>query len=298
MLHHIIHHLRTTIFGVFVTLLMTTLHAGAQQNLPQVCKGRIERIENFRSRYVAARNIDVWLPEGYSDTTKYAVLYMQDGQNLFDSTMTWNKQSWDVDDVATELFAAGLNRFIVVGVWNSGFTRYPDYFPQKPFESLTATEQDSVEARWLKAGRIKDPFSPNSDLYLKFLVKELKPYIEKKYAVYTDRSNTVIAGSSSGALLALYALCEYPRVFGKAGCLSTHWTGTFSKENNPVPDAMLKYLNKNLPDPDTHKIYFDCGDQKLDALYPKFFCICRGNGDTPNVVRPKRQVLNYFIGYY
>ena len=67
----------------------------------------------------------------------------------------------------------------------------------------------------------------------------------------------------------MYAICEYPKVFGGAACLSTHWPGTFTLDNNPVPDAFITYLNKNLPNPKSHKIYFDCGDETLDKLYPE-----------------------------
>jgi predicted alpha/beta superfamily hydrolase len=118
------------------------------------------------------------------------------------------------------------------------------------------------------AGRIKEMFKPQSDNYLKFIVKELKPYIDQKYSVYTNSENTYIAGSSMGGLISMYAMCEYPKIFGGAACLSTHWVGTFTLENNPVPDSFIDYLSKNLPDPSDHKIYFDCGDQTLDALYP------------------------------
>ena len=77
--------------------------------------------------------MEVWLPEGYSTNKKYAVLYMHDGQMLYDANTSWNKQSWDVDDVATKLMHEGkVKDFIVVGIWNGGKTRHSDYFPQKP----------------------------------------------------------------------------------------------------------------------------------------------------------------------
>lgn len=109
---------------------------------------------------------------------------------------------------------------------------------------------------------------PISDKYLKFIVSELKPYIDSTFSTLKDQPNTFIAGSSMGGLISMYALCEYPGVFGGAACLSTHWIGTVLMDNNPVPDAFVKYLNENLPDPAIHKIYFDYGDQTLDALYP------------------------------
>jgi predicted alpha/beta superfamily hydrolase len=71
-----------------------------------------------------------------------------------------------------------------------------------------------------------------------------------------------------GGLISMYAICEYPNVFGGAACLSTHWPGTFKVEGNPIPDAFFNYLSKNLPNPKSHKLYFDYGDQTLDALYP------------------------------
>ncbi len=241
----------------------------AQIMLPKVVSGKIERIENFESKYVTQRNIDVWLPEGYSSKEKYAVLYMHDGQMLYDPTMSWNKQAWQVDSVASSLFNIdNIKKFIVVGIWNGGQTRHQDYFPQNPFKQLSKIEKDTVTAQLKKMGRVKGTFKPNSNNYLKFIVKELMPYINKKYSVYTNSENTFIAGSSMGGLISMYTICQYPKVFGGAACLSTHWVGTFSLENNPIPKSFINYLSKNLPNSINHKIYFDCGNQTLDALYP------------------------------
>jgi enterochelin esterase-like enzyme len=110
----------------------------------------------------------------------------------------------------------------------------------------------------------------HSDSYLKFLVEELKPFIDSAFSVKTDRANTFIAGSSMGGLISMYAICEYPNVFGGAACLSTHWTGIFTNKNNPIPDAFLDYLSRNLPSPKTHKLYFDHGTATLDTLYEPY----------------------------
>lgn len=246
---------------------VSLLHA---QPLPKVEKGTIERIEKLPSKYVDARNIDVWLPAGYTPHKKYAVLYMQDGQMLFDSTTTWNKKSWDVDKTISRLIDEGkLQDLIVVGVWNGDKSRHADYFPQKPFESLDPAKKELV----LNAARnngvsIFGNYQIQSDGYLKFLVEELKPLIDQKYATKKDAAHTFIAGSSMGGLISMYAICEYPNVFGGAACLSTHWPGIFAINNNPIPDAFLAYMHKALPNPKHHKIYFDYGDQTLDAMYP------------------------------
>lgn len=241
----------------------------AQSNLPHVSFGKIQRISNFKSKFVTARNVDIWLPDGYSKLKRYAVIYMHDGQMLFDSQTTWNKQEWKVDEVAQKLMNESyLRNFIVIGIWNGDSTRHRDYFPQKPFNSMCEKERDSISLQLQRAGRSKIKFQPNSDRYLNFITRELKPYIDKNYAVYKDPSNTFIAGSSMGGLISIYAICEYPKIFGGAICISTHWPGTFTIENNGFPIAMINYLKDNLPNPSSHKIYFDCGDQTLDALYP------------------------------
>ncbi|HQX72960.1 MAG TPA: alpha/beta hydrolase-fold protein [Chitinophagaceae bacterium] len=250
------------------TLLLLTVTTFSQ--LPSVSSGTLKRHESFYSHYITARHIDVWLPEGYSVTRKYSVLYMHDGQMLFDSATTWNKQTWDADDVITKLLQENkINDIIVVGIWNGGTTRHTDYFPQKPFESLILEQKEKIfTAARANGNSVFNEQKINSDNYLKFLVKELKPFIDKNYSTYKDRSHTFIAGSSMGGLISMYAICEYPKVFGGAACMSTHWPGIFSMEGNPIPDAFINYLKTNLPDPKKHKIYFDYGTATLDALYP------------------------------
>lgn len=237
---------------------------------PKVPAGSIKHIYDFPSTFVTPRNVDIWLPENYNPHKKYAVLYMDDGQMLFDSTMTWNHESWKVAQTATKLMKEGkVSDFIVVGIWNIPKLRFPNYFPQKPYESLSATQKDTISKELQKVGVSPGKFEPNSDNYLKFLVKELIPYINQNYSVYKDRKHTFIAGSSMGGLIAWYAICEYPNVFGGAACMSTHWPGTFSMKDNPIPAAFVGYLKTHLPSPKTHKIYFDYGNKTLDAMYAK-----------------------------
>lgn len=228
--------------------------------------GQLFRVEDFPSKYITPRNVDVWLPENYSTSKKYAVLYMHDGQMLFDSTTTWNQQEWKADEWATRLMNEGKTKdFIIVAPWNINSERHSDFFPQKPFESLPQKTQDSL---FKVAKKEKLPFEKiNSDNYLKFLVKELKPYIDKAYSTLTNKSNTAMMGSSMGGLISMYAISEYPEIFGGAACLSTHWIGTFTNENNPIPEAFFKYMETHLPDASAHTLYFDYGTETLDALY-------------------------------
>ena len=254
---------------IFLLLcLVSTFQSSAQ--LPVPSSGKIIRHDSFASQFVTARHVDVWLPQGYSPKKKYAVLYMHDGQMLYDSSLNWNKQEWGVDETITRLMKEKkIKDVIVVGVWNGGKYRHTDYFPQKPFESLTQQERDTLYyAKRTNGALVFQGEKVHSDLYLKFLVTELKPFIDKKYSTKTDRANTFIGGSSMGGLISMYAICEYPDVFGGAACLSTHWPGVFSMDDNPVPAVFMNYLRNHLPSPATHKIYFDYGDATLDALYP------------------------------
>ena len=240
--------------------------------VPVSSSGRIIRHRDFPSRFVDSRHIDVWLPADYHEKKKYDVLYMHDGQMLFDSTTTWNGSEWGVDEAMSRLLKDGQIRdCIVVGVWNSGAGRHADYFPQQPFAMMTEAEQAVVLGSDRQNGHSAFNGAPvRSDAYLRFLVSELKPFIDKKYSTYRGRQHTFIAGSSMGGLISLYAACAYPDVFGGAACLSTHWPGVFFVEGNPFPAAMLAYLRDRLPAPRRTLFYFDHGDRSLDALYPPF----------------------------
>ena len=256
-----------SILVLFFVLIANAVFA----QLPKVASGSIKRFENFESKYVQPRTVDVWLPEGYSTAKKYAVLYMNDGQMLFDSTTTWNKQEWGIDEVMTRLIAQQtIKDCIVVGIWNGGRLRHSEYFPQKAFELLPKNQQDSLYNVTRSNGQILFGGKVQSDSYLKFLATELKPFIDKTFSTLKDPKNTFIAGSSMGGLISVYAVCQCPKIFGGAACLSTHWTGTFTAENNPIPAAFMQYLKANLPSPKNHKIYFDYGTATLDSLYKPF----------------------------
>jgi enterochelin esterase-like enzyme len=227
----------------------------------RVSAGKLERYASFPSKYVAPRTVEVWLPPNYSAARRYAVLYMHDGQMLFDPATTWNQQAWNIDDVAAPLIASGkVREFIVVAPWNSGRTRHAEFFPQK---FLTYLQPKELRDQFVNDALLGAPLS---DAYLKFLVDELKPFIDQRYATRPERESTFLLGSSMGGLISLYALLEYPDVFGGAAALSTHWIGTFERNAN-LPAAALGYMREKLPPPGRHKIYMDRGTIDLDAKY-------------------------------
>ena len=257
--------------GYSQTMMATSPHTPVNPGL-HLQSGRIERLESFPSKLVDARNVDIWLPDGYgTDNTRYDVIYMHDGQMLFDPAVTWNKQSWEVDSILGRLIGSRRIRpCIVVGIWNNGGYRHIEFMPQRALDYLTPEERKRILSYSTPEKGLLYRGEPRADNYLKFLVTELKPFIDRQYRTRSNRRHTFIAGSSMGGLISLYAICEYPRIFRGAACLSTHWTGTYYAAGNPVPGAMAAYLEDHLPSPASHRIYFDLGSETLDSLYAPF----------------------------
>lgn len=220
-------------------------------------EGNLAVHEDFPSRYAESRTLRVWTPENYDPSVKYDVIYMHDGQNLFDSTITWNNQEWGVDEVLSHLLAEGeIRPCIVVGIDNTSL-RYEEYYP-------SAICDDVPE------GVLPDDFRPLGDEYLRFVVEEVKPWVDSLYPTWGDPAHTFIMGSSCGGLISSYALCRYPEVFGGAACLSTHCSlmnPYVETDQKPAADAYLAYLEKNLPADPCHILYMDRGDCPIDSAY-------------------------------
>ncbi|MBC8042629.1 MAG: alpha/beta hydrolase, partial [Rhizobacter sp.] len=221
--------------------------------------GTVRQHENFASKFVAPRNLSVWLPPGYDKESSkwYPVVYMHDGQNLFDPKTSFIGVDWGVDEAMTKLIAEGAApEAIIVGIWNSP-ARTPEYMPQK---ALAMMDTSSPAMAWIRQRFGGD--APLADKYLKFLTGEVKPFIDSVYRTLRDPANTSVMGSSMGGLVSLYAICEYPEVFGGAGCLSTHW---------PAGEGIvIDYLKTHLPGAAAHKIYFDFGTETLDKEYEPY----------------------------
>ena len=220
-------------------------------NKPQTSTQQIIKHENFPSAFVAARNVEVWLPPCYDPQLSYPVLYMHDGQNVFNPATSYTGIAWEVDSVATVLIEKRKIRpVIVVAIWNSP-KRFLEYMPNKPEECI----REALQAM----GRSEKVLS---DAYLRFIVEELKPFIDSAYSTLPGPSDTFIMGSSMGGLISMYALLEYPAVFGAAACISTHWPA--------LQGVFVEHLLQSAPDPKKHRLYFDHGTINLDSLYHPF----------------------------
>lgn len=230
-------------------------------------KGKIVKINSFKSKFVEARNIEIWLPPDYSTNPKktYPVLYMQDGQNIFNPATSPHNIAWEADDTANKLIIPKrIEPVIIVAIWSTD-NSYLEYFPEKAAENFKKADQQLFE-KVLQQSKIK--FTKLlGDEYLQFLTKELKPYIDKEYRTKADAANTAICGSSMGALISLYALCEYPNVFGEAACISTHWPLLYKNAHPGPAEAFKRYIYEHLPAPTGHRIYFDYGTETIDKAY-------------------------------
>ncbi len=257
--------LRSIVLFLVVAASMLCSPASAQTSANP---GTLVHIAAFPSREVDTRPVTIWLPADYDPRgAPYDVLYMHDGQNLFRDRGAYGGKEWGVDEAVTRLVGdARIRHTIVVGIWNTP-KRLREYMPAKVFARLPDDQRRRVTA--LYQGE------PLSDAYLRFIVTELKPYIDARYATAHGPAHNAIMGSSMGGLISLYALAEYPQVFGGAGCLSSHWALFLPPDGEMLPEADVEaigaafagYIHDTLPPAGTHRLWFDHGDQTLDRLY-------------------------------
>jgi predicted alpha/beta superfamily hydrolase len=189
------------------------------------------------------RKIWVYLPPTYnSSIKKYPVLYMHDGQNVFDDATSFSGE-WGVDE-AIDTLGLKYKECIVVGIDNGGDKRLNEYCPYDfSLNGVAANNKSNVG----EGGK-----------YVEFLAKTLKPFIDKKYRTLKDSKNTFTAGSSMGGLISMYAVLKYPKVFGGAGVFSpAFWVG-------PKIFDDIKAKGKKV----NAKIYFYAGDEEGATMVP------------------------------
>jgi enterochelin esterase-like enzyme len=222
--------------------------------------GRLVYWTDVRSAFLGpTRHVAVWLPPGYDSAaaTRYPVLYMHDGQNLFDPRIAFTGVDWGIDEAVVRLAGAGrIPQVIVVGVW-SGAERGAEYSP------------------WHRAGQ-----------YARFLIEELKPRIDSGFRTLRGPEHTAVMGSSMGGLLSFYLVSRHPGVFGACGCVSTHFplsekVVAENFQNIPrvaQPDSVpyiVRDIERGFSVPRGTRYWFDYGSLGLDAGY----------GPTHDVVR-------------
>ncbi len=216
---------------------------GAPAARPSTRAANVQIIsDSFRLPQLGGRARRVWLylPPGYArGHQRYPVLYLQDGQNVFDDATAFAGE-WGVDETLNRLAATGQRPVpgIVVAVDNGGERRLDEYSPW-------------ANAEYKKGGE--------GEQYVDFLALTLKPYIDAHYRTRPDAAHTAIAGSSMGGLIALYAGLKYPAVFGRVGVFSPAiW---FAK------DSLLAYERRR-PAAPASRFYFVAGPAESETMLP------------------------------
>lgn len=183
------------------------------------------------------RTLRLYLPPDYAQSDRrYPVIYMHDGQNLFDAATSYAGE-WEVDETLNALAAAGKLEAIVVGIDNGGEHRMQEL---NPWDHPVYGKGEG-------------------GAYVDFIVNAVKPMIDQRYRTLPDRANTAIMGSSMGGFISHYAVQRYPDVFGKAGVLSpSYWVGRAS---------MLSYVSDR-PAPSDARIYLLMGANEGDSMVP------------------------------
>ena len=176
--------------------------AGGGINSTAAANVKIVSTDFFMPQLNRTRRIWVYYPPDYETSAKrYPVLYMHDGQNVFDAATSFSGE-WEVDETLNTLAAQGKQVPLVVGIDNGGGNRIGEYTP------------------W------PNPQYGGGDggKYMQFIVETLKPYIDANFRTLSDRENTAIMGSSLGGLISHYGTLKYQDVFSKAGLFSpSYW---------------------------------------------------------------------------
>ena len=234
-------------------------------------EGTLIHYKDFRSEFVRGRPVDVWLPNcsNLNSNEEYPVIYMHDGQMMFhhrDSSLAGMDVFWNVDEAVTRLInKKEIRPAIVVSVWMSEFptgSRLAEYLPKKAitneiWRSICDVNASDSEFTEKEINRVL-----SSDNYLKFLVEELKPFIDKTYPTLKEAGDTFMIGSSMGGLISAYAVEEYPYIFGGVACLSSDWA---------IGEGILvEWFKANWPAAGKNRIYFDYGTESFDALYEPY----------------------------
>jgi len=168
-----------------------------------VSSGQLRKHQQFRSRFLRnQRDLTVYLPPGYDEQPqhRFPVLYLQDGQNLFDgSTSFIPGMDWHVGQTADRLISSGMVQpLIIAGIYNAGKARVAEYTPTK--------------VPRLGGGR--------ADRFAKFLTEEVLPFVQTEYRTLSSPTHTGLGGSSLGGLVSLYVGLKLPHIFGKLAALS------------------------------------------------------------------------------
>jgi predicted alpha/beta superfamily hydrolase len=228
------------VFFVTFSGKFSTIPLNQQRNDEPGFQGQITGTVNYhpavKANGLQERNLIVWLPPDYDQDPKkrYPVLYMHDGQNIFDPSTSFIGIDWQIDEAADSLIRAGeIPPVIIVGIFNTS-DRTMEYTP-----------------------------GAKGQAYMDFVVNTVKPFIDSNYQTLTDRENTFVGGSSAGGIISFMLTWEYPEIFSKAICMSPAFRNPdgFNYQFNYVTT-----VQETQNPPENVFFYMDNGGIELDAM--------------------------------
>lgn len=245
---------RTFLAATGIAAALTPLSL-ARAALPTPALGRLVTLP-VRSAFVAARPVFVWLPDGYDRNPRgYPVLYMHDGEALFADAPAGTVTPPGIDEHVDGLAFAGTIRMPIIVAIGGTPQRARELLPAAPVALMPADARGALERR------IGGPAL--SDDYLRFITAELKPLVDRHFRTLRGAADTAILGSGLAGLASLYALMQYPQVFGSAGCLSDRapmFALAPGAQGAAGERATRRYLQQALPRAGGHRLYVDFGD--------------------------------------
>jgi len=247
-------------FAALMVLLGLAMPLAAQ------AAGRLIEYERVPAADLPDQRLTIWLPPGYDvGDRRYPVLYMHDGHNLFDIKKSNFRKIWAADKAMLAAAATGkVEPHIIVGIWAPGRDRHRQYLPRSLYDMTAGNLRAQMDG--MTAGGVI------SQHYLAWIAGPLKSWVDASFRTRPGRDGTAIIGSSMGGLMSCYAFLERPQVFGRAGCVSSHWPAV---DPRTIDADQLKALWEGwfaarLGQPGGRRVWMDHGTATLDAFYAPY----------------------------
>lgn len=231
--------------------------------------GRFLEYERIAAEGLPDQRLSIWLPPGYdASDRRYPVLYMHDGHNLFDLKNSNFNKIWAADKAMLAAMASGkVEPHIIIGIWAPGPDRYRQYLPRSAYDAAPPAVRAQMDAM-TNGGAVV------SDRYLAWIAGPLKNWVDASFRTRPGRDDTAIVGSSMGGLMSCYAFLEAPQVFGRTGCVSSHWPAVDPRvvagEDSGVKQMWDAWFAARLGKPDGRRVWMDHGTATLDQFYAPY----------------------------
>lgn len=222
----------------------------------------------IESGYLGGRKLSAYIPPHYFQSNKrFDVVYFHDGQMLFDSTTTWNHQSWELVE-AMQKYLPNKN-VIIIGIENHPIRRYAEFFPSPIYNKLPSWIQTTLcDSLW--NGK------PCFDSYANALISDVFPLVENTWRVFQGGKHRAMVGSSLGGVVSFTFLLSFPSEVQDIACLSMHLPLIDSwkfkdRFKEPLSHSFNAFVKTNGKTLSKKNIYIDRGDLSLDAIYASYF---------------------------